>query len=402
MWISPGGAQALAGLNTALEELGRLYDVEVFPWAATVRGMDGEPSWQDAADRLRAALTPGCHVVSMGSPAAIVLMALSKQTSVASLAVAGLIPPPATLEALDMPGSADATAATVSGFRIGRGGTYYVLRGSMEGASDAEIERMASRLDEEIDLPFLGEMTRSWMSLNLVAHRPLITCPTLYLIPALPLYEDTAEIFKRFVPHAEIARLDVFSGKLHRAASGKDLTRTLVPFIQRHRGGMVLCTVLFTDIVDSSAVMARLGDRRWGELLAEHNSIARRKLEKFSGREIDSAGDGFFASFGDPRSALDCAFEFSSAARELGLEVRAGLHHGACEAVGDKLSGLTVHAGARIAALAGPGEVLVSEAARDELDGAEEKFEEKGTYELKGIPGQWRLFAVAGEKRPPE
>jgi class 3 adenylate cyclase/predicted alpha/beta hydrolase len=156
----------------------------------------------------------------------------------------------------------------------------------------------------------------------------------------------------------------------------------------------VLATVLFTDIVGSTAKLAELGDRGWQELLQKHHTVVRRQLVRYAGREIDTAGDGFFASFDGPARAIRCACTISNAVRELGLEVRAGLHTGECERVDGRVGGIAVHIGARVAAEAGPGEVLVSSTVKDLVAGAGIRFQERGARELKGLPGQWQLYAV--------
>jgi class 3 adenylate cyclase/pimeloyl-ACP methyl ester carboxylesterase len=159
----------------------------------------------------------------------------------------------------------------------------------------------------------------------------------------------------------------------------------------------VLATVLFTDIVGSTERATRLGDRRWRELLEAHHSAVRRQLERFRGRELDTAGDGFLASFDGPARAIRCARAAIEAVGQLGLEIRAGVHTGECEVVGDKLAGIAVHIGARVAGRAGPGEVLVSSTVRDLVAGSGLVFEDRGAAALKGVPGEWRLYAVSGE-----
>jgi pimeloyl-ACP methyl ester carboxylesterase/class 3 adenylate cyclase len=157
----------------------------------------------------------------------------------------------------------------------------------------------------------------------------------------------------------------------------------------------VLSTVLFTDIVGSSERAAALGDRSWRELLERHHLLVRRQLGRFRGREMDAAGDGFFASFDGPARAIRCAHAIVDAVDKLGLEVRTGLHTGECELIDGKVAGIAVHTGARVAALARPGEVLVSSTVKDLVAGSGISFQERGIHELKGIPGEWRLFAAA-------
>jgi pimeloyl-ACP methyl ester carboxylesterase len=157
----------------------------------------------------------------------------------------------------------------------------------------------------------------------------------------------------------------------------------------------VLATVLFTDVVESTERAAELGDRRWRELLELHHVRIRRELDRFRGREIDTAGDGFLASFDGPARAIRCASAALESVRELGLELRAGIHTGECELLDGKLGGIAVHIGARVAALAEPGEVLVSQTVRDLIAGSGISLDDRGIAQLKGVPGEWRLYAVA-------
>ncbi len=155
-----------------------------------------------------------------------------------------------------------------------------------------------------------------------------------------------------------------------------------------------LATVLFTDIVGSTRRASELGDRGWRDLLERHHALVRRELLRFRGRELDTAGDGFLAAFDGPARAIRCACAILAQVGELGLELRAGLHTGECELVDGKLAGIALHTGARVAAEARPGEVLVSSTVRDLVAGSGIRFEERGERELAGVPGSWRLFAV--------
>jgi pimeloyl-ACP methyl ester carboxylesterase len=156
----------------------------------------------------------------------------------------------------------------------------------------------------------------------------------------------------------------------------------------------VLMTLLFTDIVGSSDRAASLGDRRWREILDEHNVVVRRELARFRGREVDSAGDGFFATFDGPARAVRAAQAIRDGVRHLGLEIRAGVHTGECELSGDRVRGIAVHTAARVAGQASAGEVLVSTTVRDLVAGSGLVFSDRGVAELKGV-GAWRLFAVS-------
>ncbi len=157
----------------------------------------------------------------------------------------------------------------------------------------------------------------------------------------------------------------------------------------------VLATVLFTDIVGATEHAAQVGDRRWHDLLDSHHDLVRARAEVLRGREIDSAGDGFLAAFDGPARGVRCACAIAQGGEGAGLEIRAGLHTGECELMGDKLGGIAVHTGARVAAEAGTGEVLVSSTVKDLVAGSGLVFQERGVRSLKGIPGEWRLFAVA-------
>jgi pimeloyl-ACP methyl ester carboxylesterase len=159
----------------------------------------------------------------------------------------------------------------------------------------------------------------------------------------------------------------------------------------------VLATVLFSDIVGSTERAAELGDRRWRDLLDSFHALVRRQLERHRGRELDTAGDGVLAAFDGPARAIRCACAVKNEVRDLGIEIRAGLHTGECERVGSKLSGIAVHIGARIASQASASEVLVSSTVKDLVAGSGLRFEDRGAHVLKGVPGEWRLFAVTSD-----
>lgn len=159
-------------------------------------------------------------------------------------------------------------------------------------------------------------------------------------------------------------------------------------------GGRILVTVLFTDIVCATEKAAALGDHRWASLLEQHHLTVRRELARFRGCEIDVAGDGFLATFDGPARAVRCACAIIRSVRALGLEVRAGLHTGECEMLFGKLAGISIHIGSRVAALAFPGEILVSSTVKDLVGGSALSFKDKGMQALRGVPGKWRLFAV--------
>jgi pimeloyl-ACP methyl ester carboxylesterase len=159
----------------------------------------------------------------------------------------------------------------------------------------------------------------------------------------------------------------------------------------------VLSTLLFTDIVSSTELADRLGDRAWIELLERHHAMVRRELTRFRGREVDTAGDGFFATFDGPARAIRCALNVVEAGHQIGIKIRAGLHTGEIEVTGPKIGGIALHIGSRVAATSKPGEVLVSSTVKDLVAGSRIHFVDRGTHVLKGVPGEWHLFAATQE-----
>jgi pimeloyl-ACP methyl ester carboxylesterase len=271
-------------------------------------------------------------------------------------------------------------------------------------AGDEAVKRWWYRLVRTSASP--AAMVSLWrMNLEIDARNALasIRVPTLVLSRAGDGdYPDQAQYIAARILDAELVEL---SGKDHGYFfEPQQITREVKRFlcgvwergewdvVKRDR---VLATVLFTDIVGSTARLADLGDRRWSELVAEHHTRVRRQLARFSGRELDTAGDGFFAAFDGPARAIRCACAITEAVRDLGLEVRAGLHTGECEQLEGKVGGIAVHIGARVAAEARAGEVVVSRTVKDLVAGSGIEFYERGTAELKGVPGEWQLFAVS-------
>lgn len=220
-----------------------------------------------------------------------------------------------------------------------------------------------------------------------------IRVPT--LVAHVPGMRDEAEYLAARIPGARRFEVSGPDAAIYRQ------TDTLLPEVERFVRGLdkrepetVLASVLFTDIVGSTAKLAELGDAAWRELVERHHALVRQQLSRFRGEEVDTAGDGFFARFDGPLRAVRCAQAIGASLRELGLDVRAGLHTGECELVDGKVAGLAVNIGARVAALAGPGDVLVSSTVKDLVAGSDLRFEDRGVAELKGVPGEWRLFAV--------
>jgi class 3 adenylate cyclase len=162
----------------------------------------------------------------------------------------------------------------------------------------------------------------------------------------------------------------------------------------------ILATILFTDIVNSTQQLATLGDRTWRDRLLRHHDIVRAAIERFRGREIDAAGDGFLATFDGPARAIHCAMAIRESVASLDIRVRAGIHTGECELVGDKIAGIAVHTAARVMHAANPGEILVSRTVKDLVAGSGLAFEDRGLHDLKGIPDRWQLLALMDTPRP--
>jgi pimeloyl-ACP methyl ester carboxylesterase len=228
---------------------------------------------------------------------------------------------------------------------------------------------------------------------------PSIQAPTLVLHRADDLDANVAEgrWLAEQIPGAKFVELP---GDAHTLWAGDTdaVVDEIEEFLTGARRGpepdRVLATVLFTDIVGSTRQAMKLGDRRWRELLERHHAVVRKELDRFNGRELDTAGDGFLATFDGPARAIRCAYAIENGVRGLGLEVRAGVHTGECELFADKVAGLAVHTGARIASEAQAREVLVSQTVKDLVAGSGISFEDRGEHELKGV-GALRLYSVA-------
>ena len=243
----------------------------------------------------------------------------------------------------------------------------------------------------------LGEMTREVDVRELL---PRISVPTLVLHRAGDRINPIAHSrhLAEGIPGARFVELPGDDFILW-AGDTDAIVDEVEEFLTGHRGDAsstrIVATVMFTDIVGSTERTRALGDRAWTDLLELHHSRVRAELRRFGGREIDDAGDGFLASFGSPTAAIECARALQASVAEIGLELRIGVHTGECELVDGRLRGIAVHIGARVAARAGAGEILASQTVRDLLAGSQIGFEDRGAHELKGLPGEWRLYAVA-------
>jgi len=189
-----------------------------------------------------------------------------------------------------------------------------------------------------------------------------------------------------------IALKSITGGALRRCRHWAERTEQFLAHHTLHERNRALRTFLFTDIVGSTDRTAEMGDRQWVDVLRKYYSVVRRELAIFRGHEIETAGDGFLAIFEVPAQAIRCASAISDAMSNLGIQIRAGLHAGECEWFENSIAGIAVHIGARVVAMAGPGEVLVSSTVRELVLGSGIRFVEHGTHCLKGVPGEWRLF----------
>ncbi len=286
--------------------------------------------------------------------------------------------------------------------------------GSLEAALNEVRDVQPSRAGDPGHLAWMARLQRSaWspgsfrpmievqMALDIRDVLPAISVPTLAMYrpgdSSVPVSDTRSSA--ALIPGATVVELP---GMDHECSAGPiaPMIDALEGFIASLDGTQVrssrrLATVLFTDVVGATARAAKIGDADWSDLIAAHHQIVRRELERFSGTEIDTAGDGFFATFDGPARAVNCAQVIGSRVRDLGLEIRAGVHTGEIEAINGKVGGIAVHIGARIAALAGASEVLVSSTVKDLTAGSGLVFEDAGEHELKGVPDHWRLYRVA-------
>jgi class 3 adenylate cyclase len=243
-------------------------------------------------------------------------------------------------------------------------------------------------------------MLRLTAAMDVRAVLPTIGVPTLVLQHADdPLITPAqGKLVADEVPGAKYVELPGRNG-YHCVEPWRESFQEIAEFLTGHQAEVaddrVLATVMFTDIVGSTRRAAEIGDRDWHALLDAHDAVVRAQLVRFRGREVNTSGDGFLATFDGPQRAIRCAMAIRDAVAALGIEVRAGLHTGECEIRGDDIGGIAVHIGARVSSLAGPNEVLVSSTLHDLVIGSGLQFDDRGAHELKGVPGDWHLFAVA-------
>jgi class 3 adenylate cyclase len=281
----------------------------------------------------------------------------------------------------------------------GSGG--YLERLAPSAAEDSAFRRWWARFERHIHSPgSLLAFLRLQAGVDVRAVLPSVRTPTLVLQRSGDVYRDpgNSRYLAEMIPGACYVELP---GRDHLPFVGDqdavldEIQEFLTGIRQGPTPDRVLTTVLFTDLVGSTERAAHIGDQAWRDLLERHNILIRKELGRFRGREIRTIGDGFLATFDGPARAVRCAQAVCAAVRGLGLEVRAGVHTGEIELVGEDVRGVAVHIGARVMGLAGPGEVLASPTVKDLVFGSGIEFEDRGTHVLKGVPGEWRLFAVS-------
>jgi class 3 adenylate cyclase len=271
---------------------------------------------------------------------------------------------------------------------------------SASHADDPKARRLWAKMERlSVSPGGLRSLLRILREIDVRSVLPSVAVPTLVFHAEGELHP--VEMVRYLADHIPGARFRELSGVDHYPWFGSveqmvaEIEEFLTGVRSEPEADRVLATVLFTDIVRSTERAAELGDRRWRELLDAHDATVRRELARARGREIKTTGDGFLAAFDGPARAIRCAVAMVQHSRSLGLEIRAGLHTGECEVRGDDLAGIALHIGARVAALAAPGEVLVTSTVRDLVAGSGLSFSERGSRSLKGVPGEWSILAVA-------
>jgi class 3 adenylate cyclase len=268
-------------------------------------------------------------------------------------------------------------------------------------AGDGDFVRWHARLERLVGTPGAARAQMSWnWQIDIRPILPTITVPTLVLHRAEELWVEPGcgRYLADHIPGARFVAIPEADHYPYLEPADlvlDELERFLTGTRHEPRTDRILATVLFTDIVASTERAAELGDRRWRDLLDRHDAEIRAELGRFDGRAVKMLGDGLLATFSGPARAIRCAQAIIDALAPLGLEIRAGVHTGECELRGDDLGGIAVHIGARIAACATAGEVLVSRTVKDLVFGSEIDFEDRGVHSLKGVPNDWQLFAAA-------
>lgn len=259
----------------------------------------------------------------------------------------------------------------------------HLLRMSASPAAVIALNNMNFEIDIRHVLPAIRVPT---LLLHAVGDRSVSVSASRYMAQQIP-----------GAKYVELPGTDHMPVRGNSEAVLNEIQRFLVAAQQPVEADRVLATVMFSDIVGSTERAVTLGDRSWRELLARHHQVVRHELQRFRGHEVDTAGDGFLATFDGPARGVRCAASMVEALRPLGLDIRVGLHTGECEMLGSKVAGIAVHIGARVATAAQPGEVIVSSTVKDLVAGSGLRFEDRGVQTLKGLPEPWRLFKVEAQ-----
>ena len=397
----------LPGYEAFLAGVGRFARVIAFDKRGT--GLSDRateaPTYEERMDDIRAVMdAAGCERAALfgisegGSLAALFAASFPERSRALILlgSFARLLP--ADDYPFGLPEAALATTAEQLRAAWGTGVSAELMFPSRAG--EPAVRQLWARIERLAAAPSgfwsLGQVVAS---IDVRSVLPSVRVPTLVLRPERELFPP--EMSRYFAEHIPGARLIELPGVDHYPWLGPvdGLVAEVEEFLTGVRSSAepdrVLATMLFVDIVGSTARATALGDRRWRELLDAHDAGVRREVARARGRELGTAGDGFLAAFDGPARAIRCAEAIRAHARGLGLEVRAGLHTGECEVRGQGLAGIALHIGARVAALAGPGEVLVTSTVRDLVAGSGIAFAERGAHALAGVPGERRILAVA-------
>jgi class 3 adenylate cyclase len=404
-WEATGTAALLRGIA----EHARLIVFDKRGTGLSDRGV-GVPTLEDRSDDIRAVMDAAgsqraaLFGASEGGPMSIVFAA-SYPDRVSALVLYG-----ATARVLWAPDYQFGTTERAFRRWLEEGAEAFMTPGGLEmmarrgfpSAGEEEVRAVARIIRYGASPAALEALDRMNMAIDVREVLPVISAPTLVLHQRADPWVrvEHGRYLAEHIPGAAYAELD---GGQHLLtdATARQIVAQMIPFVQEADAreapepDKVLATILFSDIVGSTARAAALGDRQWRQLLAEHHARVRRQLARFRGVELDTAGDGFFARFDGPARGIRCAVAIREALRDLGLEVRLGLHTGECETLDGKVAGIAVSIGARVSALAAAGEVLVSQTVRDLVAGSGITFEDHGIQQLKGVPGEWRLYSVA-------
>jgi len=358
--------------------------------------MDDMQAVMDAADVERAAL----YGISEGGPASL-LFAATYPERTSALVLYGSTPRFRTDDDISWGADDEQIEGLLTAIRATWGDGALMNVFAPSAASDPEMQEVWGRFQRAGASPAMATaVIAALFEIDVRDILPTIRVPTLILHRTGDLVApiEGARLMAERIPGA---RMVEYEGDDHVPFTGDfgpvldEMEEFLTGTRRPRQLDRVLATVMFTDIVDSTKRAAEAGDRGWRELIERHNELTRRQLGRFRGREIKTLGDGFLATFDGPARGIECAAAIRDGVRPLGLEVRAGLHTGECELAGDDVRGMAVNIGARIGALAGPSEVLVSSTVKDLVVGADLEFMDRGEHELKGVPGPWRLFSAS-------